>query len=257
MEFSKAIVRPPPANFAAGLTTVDLGAPDYERALEQHRLYCAALESLGLKLIRLNADARYPDSTFIEDTALLTKKVAVLTRPGAPTRQGEVDEIARTIRRHFAELELLPEDGTLDAGDVCESGNHFFIGISARTNEAGASQLSRILKHHGYAATPVDIRQERDILHLKSGIAALSGNVLVVTASLSNRRQFYQHDLLIVPAGEEYAANCIEVNGTVLLPAGFPGTKNAIETRGYRTLTLDMSEFQKMDGGLSCLSLRF
>lgn len=255
--YTRAIVRPPVPNFAEGLTTVDLGVPDYHRALEQHSSYCAALERCGLTLITLEPDSRFPDSTFVEDTAVLTKELAVLTRPGAPSRGGEVESIARSIRELFPVVETLSESATLDGGDICEAGTHFFIGVSERTNEIGAHELASLLKRAGYTSTLVDIRNERDILHLKSGIAYLSGGRLAVTEPLSRRPEFRGFELLIVPIGEDYAANCIEINDAVLIPAGFPKTEKALGERGYQTLALDMSEFQKMDGGLSCLSLRF
>ena len=251
------IVRPPAANFADGLTTVDLGVPDYQKALEQHSSYCSALERCGLTLIRLEPDSRFPDSTFVEDTAVLTKELAVLTRPGAASRSGEVESIANSIRELFPVVKTLSDRATLDGGDICEAGTHFFIGVSQRTNETGANELALLLKRAGYTSTLVDIRNEMDILHLKSGLAYLSGERLVVTEALSRRHEFRGFELLVVPNGEDYAANCIEINNVVLIPAGFPRTEKALGERGYQTLALDMSEFQKMDGGLSCLSLRF
>src|SRR5829696_4221785 len=143
--FSKAIVRVPGGNFASGLTTADLGVVDFERALQQHKAYCEALESCGLHLIRLAADERYPDSTFVEDTAVLTARCAVITRPGAASRLGEIDSIAPVLREQYRELHFILAPGTIDGGDVCEAGEHFFIGVSQRTNEHGANQLARIL----------------------------------------------------------------------------------------------------------------
>ena len=148
--FRKAIVREPGKNFAAGLTSVDLGAPDIERAVEQHRAYCEALESCGLELIRLPPDEQHPDSTFVEDTALLTARGAVITRPGAESRRGEIDAIESALREHYGELQFIRAPGTVDAGDVCEAGEHFFIGISLRTNEHGARQLAGFLESFGY-----------------------------------------------------------------------------------------------------------
>jgi dimethylargininase len=143
--FTKAIVRPPGATYAEGLTTMDLGAPDYTRALQQHEVYCGALEKCGLTLTRLEADERYPDSTFVEDTAVVTGRCAILTRLGAASRVGEVKSIASALSQFYCQLHWIQEPGTLDGGDVCEAErdarSHFFIGISQRTNEAGAEQL--------------------------------------------------------------------------------------------------------------------
>src|ERR1044072_578949 len=149
--FTKAIVRPPGANFAAGLTTVDLGAPDFARALKQHEAYCQALESCGLDVIRLAPDEQHPDSTFVEDTAVLTARGAVITRPGAPSRLGETNQIIPLVREHFSNVHSIEGPGTVDGGDVCEAGEHFFIGVSQRTNEHGARQLAGILESLGYS----------------------------------------------------------------------------------------------------------
>jgi len=250
-------VRRPGTNFAAGLTTVDLGVPIYERALEQHEAYCAALERGGLQLIRLDADERFPDSTFVEDTAVLTRACAILAYPGAPSRAGEVTEIASALAPYYSQVHSLQPPGTLDGGDVCEVGDHFFIGISARTNEAGAGQLSAILAQAGYTSQCIDIRGVEGILHLKSGIAALSHRRLVVIDALAPCPEFQGYDLVPVSADEKYGANCVEINSRVLIAAGFPILAESLRELGYETIALDMSEFQKMDGGLSCLSLRF
>src|SRR5687767_1275832 len=165
----KAIVRPPAANFGEGLTTVDLGAPDYHRALEQHEAYCAALQRCGLELLRLDPGPAHPDSTFVEDTAVLLKECAIVTRPGASSRVDEVHSIGEVLAHHYSELHTIGPPGTLDGGDICEAGNHFFIGISDRTNETGAQQLTNLLASYGYSSDFVDIRGVPGILHLKSG----------------------------------------------------------------------------------------
>jgi len=255
--FQRAIVRVPSENFAAGLTTVSLGTPDYGHALEQHEAYCAVLEQCGLRLTRLEADQRYPDSTFVEDTAVLTKRCAVVTNPGASSRAGEIEDISKTLARFYSELHSIREPGTLDGGDVCEAGNHFFIGISERTNDAGAQQLAELLASFDYTASLVDIRDVDGILHLKSGLAYLSNNQLVLVDELRQRPEFDGYDLIHVAAGEEYAANCVNINGRVLVATGYPELERTLRMAGHETVALQMSEFQKMDGGLSCLSLRF
>ena len=255
--FTKAIVRPPGANYATGLTTVDLGAPDLERALKQHKAYCQTLESCGLNIVRLAPDEDYPDSTFVEDTAILTARGAVITRPGAPSRRNETDDIAPVIRDYFRDIHLIEEPGTVDGGDVCEAGEHFFIGVSLRTNEHGARQLAGILESFGYSSSLIDIRGVSNILHLKSGLAYLGGKRLVLIEALRGFKEFSGYDLVCLDSSEDYAANCLDINGKVLIADGFPATKRELEHMGYQTIALDMSEFQKMDGGLSCLSLRF
>ena len=255
--FRRAIVRPPAANFAEGLTTVDLGKPDVARALAEHEAYCRALESLGLALTRLPADPEFPDSTFVEDAAVLAPRGAVLTRPGAPSRAGEVTSIAAALEPFFPRVRAISAPGTLDGGDICEAGDHWFIGISERTNEEGARQLGRFLEADGVSSSCVDIRGVAGILHLKSGIAWLSGRRIVVIDSLRDDPAFSGWEIVGVDPDEDYAANCVTVNDAVLFAKGFPRLERRIAALGYRPLVLDMSEFQKMDGGLSCLSLRF
>lgn len=254
---TRAIVRPPAVNFSEGLTAAGLGAPDYERALQQHEAYCAALERCGLTLTRLEADPNYPDSTFVEDAAIITERCVVLTRPGAPSRVSEVDGIRPVLGNLFPSLLRIESPGTLDGGDVCEAGDQFFVGISERTNEAGAQQLAKLLEQSGYATALLDIRSLNFLLHLKSGLAYLGDNRMVVVGALADRAEFSGYDPVHVDSDEEYAANCIRVNEYVLLAAGYPRVEAKLVEIGYQTFTLEMSEFQKMDGGLSCLSLRF
>lgn len=255
--FTKAIVRAPSANFASGLTTVDLGAPDFELALQQHEAYCRTLEACGLSLTFLEPDERYPDSTFVEDTAVLTARGAVIARPGDVSRLGETETIERVLRDYFERLQAIREPGTLDGGDVCEAGDHFFIGVSRRTNEAGATQLAAFLEELGYTSTLIDIRNLSNILHLKSGLAYLGGNRMLVIDEVKKLNRLSGYELIDVDNTEEYAANCLTVNDRILVAAGFPVLQLRLRQLGYETVVLDMSEFQKMDGGLSCLSLRF
>lgn len=294
-----------------------MGSPNYARALQQHELYCAALEKCGLTLTRLEADQRYPDATFVEDVAVLIQALpyypttgglperraqgrasaiesseqkparepglapaevpkprraltngrtsgaatsalgAILTRPGAASRVGEVEGIAEVLSWFYSELHSIQAPGTVDGGDVCEAENHFFIGISARTNEVGARQLAKLLALHGCTASCVDIRGVKDILHLKSGLAYLGDNRLAVIEVLAERAEFQSYDLVRLNAAEDYAANCVRVNNRVLVAAGYPGFESTLRALGYETIAVEMTEFQKMDGGLSCLSLRF
>lgn len=284
--FTRAIVRTPGPNFAEGLTTAALGRPDYQRALQQHEAYCHALEQCGLSLIRLEPDLDHPDSTFVEDVAVLagalidnrpTAPVAVLTRPGAPSRAGEVESIRKPLAEFFPQVFAIEAPGTLDGGDICQAANHFFIGVSERTTEAGARQLGKFLQQAGYASTLIDIRRSapavaatgsitnsvpgaiatESLLHLKSGIAYLGDNRLAIVESLADRKDFTGYDLVLVDQAESYAANCIRVNNHVLIADGYPNFAAKLRELGYQTIALDMSEFQRMDGGLSCLSLRF
>lgn len=255
--FTRAVVRPPAANFEGGLTSVDLGKPDFEVALRQHEAYCRALAECGLALERLAEDERHPDSTFVEDTAILTSRGAVICRPGAVSRLSETKEIESVLRQSFSGVYKIAEPGTVDGGDICEAEDHFFIGVSQRTNETGATQLAAFLAELGYTSTLIDIRGLSNILHLKSGIAYLGHRRIVIIDELKDRKEFSGYDLVHVNAAEAYAANCLLVNDRVLVAAGFPALQRQLQELEYKTLVLEMSEFQKMDGGLSCLSLRF
>jgi len=252
-----AIVRPPSSSFASGLTSVDLGQPDLELAQDQHRAYCNALEECGLSITVLEAEDRFPDSTFVEDTAVLTSHGAIITRPGAASRRGEIDHINSVVRGFFSKVEQIIEPGTVDGGDVCDADGHFFIGLSKRTNRSGAEQLADYLARFGYTSSLIDLSGVSNILHLKSGLAYLSENRLVVIKELQDRDEFAGYERIVVPDEADYAANCVEINGFALVPSGYEVFERQLQSLGYLTRRLDMSEFQKMDGGLSCLSLRF
>jgi dimethylargininase len=225
--------------------------------MRQHARYCAALQQCGLAITTLEADLRYPDSTFVEDTAVITPRAAILTRPGARTREGEVDAIRSTIGGFFRAVLEIEKPGTLDGGDICEADGHFFLGLSQRTNEEGVRQLAGYLAGQGYTSSVVDIRGMTSILHLKSGISYIGNNTLVVMEDMAGNELFRGYELIRVAATESYAANCVRVNERVLVAAGYPQLNAELEGRGFSPLVLEMSEFQKMDGGLSCLSLRF
>jgi dimethylargininase len=255
--FRHAIVRLPASNFAAGLTTVALGVPHFEQVLQQHARYCEALKECGLTITALEADLSHPDSTFVEDTAVLTARCAILARPGAPSRAGESTAIRKTLQRFFPDVLEIRAPGTLDGGDICEAEEHFFIGLSQRTNEEGARQFAGHLAGAGYTSSVIDIRGMASILHLKSGISYIGGNTLVAIEAMAGHEQFREYDTIRVSLKESYAANCVRVNARVLVAAGYPHLRAELGRRGLRPLVLEMSEFQKMDGGLSCLSLRF
>jgi dimethylargininase len=237
-----------------GLSTAGLGIPDYEKVLTQHAAYADALRACGLEVTILAADENYPDSVFIEDTAVLSEKVAIITRPGASSRRGEEVAVAEALARFYDHREYITAPGTLEGGDVLRAGNQFFIGISTRTNESGAEQLAVILGKNGYSVTLVPLRH---VLHLKTGIAYLENNRLLAGGEFVSHSQLGQFHIVPVADEEAYAANSIWVNGRVLLPSGFAKTRQAVAELGYEVLPVEVSEFRKVDGGLSCLSLRF
>jgi dimethylargininase len=254
MRFTNAIVRTPCAQMTRGLSSTDLGKPDYTLALKQHHEYVLALETCGLKVRVLPPDDNYPDSTFVEDTALLTEGLAIITHPGAESRKGEIHSMSTVINEFFDSVAYILDPGTLEAGDVMMVGKHFFVGLSERTNIEGAQQLNSILERHGMKLTVVEIK---DMLHLKSGVSYLENNMLLAVEQFESLSAFGHLDILPVPAQEAYAANSVWINDTVLVPDGYPVTLQNIMSAGYEVIVLDMSEFRKLDGGLSCLSLRF
>ncbi len=252
--FRNAIVRRPGRSLSSGITSASLGKPDYEQALQQHDKYIEALKSCGLSVTILETEEQYPDAVFVEDTAVLTGQCAVVTNPGAASRQGEELSIKETLKKFYTNIETITPPGTLEGGDVMQVGDHFYVGLSARTNKEGARQLAEILKKYGYTASNVNMEK---FLHLKTGVAYLNNNHLLVAGEFINNPEFETFNRIIIDESEGYAANCIWVNEVVLVPMGYPKTKAAVEAAGYRVLEVDVSEFRKLDGGLSCLSLRF
>ena len=256
MRHSRALVRGLSRNFADGLTRAELGSPSVTLAKAQHARYCEELQRCGLQVTCLSADANFPDGTFVEDTAVVTPRGAIFTRPGAESRRGEVASIGEALLDLVPALGEIEAPGTVDGGDVCAVNDRFLIGISARTNEEGARQLSAILVSQGYESAILDLRELPDLLHLKSGLAALDDGRLVAVAALADRDELRGYPTVRVDERESYAANCVCVNGRVLIARGFPLLEAALVQLRYAVVTLEMSEFRKMDGGLSCLSLR-
>ncbi len=252
-QFTQAIVRQPGPNCAAGLTSSDLGPPDYDRLLAQHQSYVDALCELGLWVEELPAEPDYPDAYFVEDPAVVTPEVAVITLPGAPARQGEQERIAPLLARHRPLAHIEPP-GHLEGGDVLIVGRQVFVGLSQRTNRAGAQQLDRILAQQGYTTTAVPVGPG---LHLKSSVNLVGPNALLLTVDFAAKAAFSGYQHILVDDEEAYASNSLLVNGTLIVPAGFPRTRARLEALGQPIVELDVSEVQKMDGGLTCMSLRF
>ncbi|PKN84324.1 MAG: N(G),N(G)-dimethylarginine dimethylaminohydrolase [Chloroflexi bacterium HGW-Chloroflexi-8] len=257
MHFTHAITRLPADTFSQGISTANLGKPALQKAVEQHEDYVRALQLSGLTCMVLPPAPTFPDSVFVEDTAIVTNNFAVIARPGAQSRLGEIDEMTTILRYHFSKVHQIQEPGTLDGGDVCQVEGHFFIGISARTNQNGANQLAEYLKMHAYSSEIVPICEFSGILHLKSAVNYLGEETLLVDPRLADHSAFQKYRRLVVSLEDAYSANCLRVNEVVLVPSGFPKTLELVQKAGFQTTELDASEYQKMDGGLSCLSLRW
>ncbi len=252
--FSHAIARKPGENFAQGLTTaVSIKPPRYELLIKQHETYLQTLDACGLELTVLDPLPDCPDAYFVEDTAVVTPDVAVITNPGADPRKGEVESIARVLS-DFRKIEHILAPGTLDGGDVLEVGNHFFIGLSQRTNKEGAEQLGRILEKFGNTWVTVPVG---DGLHFKSSVNSVGKNTLIVTPDFAENKALRGYDKIILDKSEAYAANTLLVNDKLLTPAGFPAVRRRLEGLDFDIIELETSEMRKMDGGLTCLSIRF
>ena len=253
--FKNAIVRRPGHSLVNGITsTPELGKPDYGLTIKQHDAYIGALRFCGVEVTVLQADERFPDSCFVEDVAVCTKKFAVITNPGASSRKGEEKVIIEVIKKFYNNLEYIKEPGTLEGGDVMMVGDHFYIGLSKRTNREGTEQLIEVLKKYGMSGSIVETSE---MLHLKSGLAYLEDNILLVTGEFINNLEFKKFNKIMIEEEEIYSANCIRVNDYVLVPAGSPETKEKIKAAGFKVIVVDTSEYRKVNGGLSCLSLRF
>lgn len=248
-----AITRRPGTDFADGLTTSDLGEPDFGLIIQQHDGYVEALRKHGLNVIELSALEGHPDAYFVEDPAIVAPKVAVLTIPGAPSRQGEQQSLGAVLEE-YRPIERITPPGTVDGGDVLMVGKHFFVGISARTNSEGARQLGAILEHHGHSWSAITVGSG---LHLKSDVNYIGDNTVLLTPEFAGREEFGAFDKIVLDEQETYAANSMLINDCLFVPRGFPDTLGKLAQRGYDTVELDTSEVQKMDGGLTCMSLRF
>jgi len=252
--FKQAIVRKPCKNFQFGISTSTLGKPDYQRALLQHSQYVEALLKCNLAVIELDEDDRFPDSTFVEDTALVDKEFAVITSLGAKSRQGEEIEINEKLKPFYDNIESIRKPGTLEGGDVMKIEEHYYIGLSKRTNNEGANQLRVILKRYGYSSSTIPLKK---VIHLKTGISYLGDSILLVSGEFKDHSDFREYNLIEVQESEAYATNSLRINEFVLIPQGYANLKKQILNFNFKVLELEMSEFEKMDGGLSCLSLRF
>ncbi|MCR5300012.1 MAG: N(G),N(G)-dimethylarginine dimethylaminohydrolase [Erysipelotrichaceae bacterium] len=255
--FRHTIVKRPCQAMTEGITSgLYPGRPDYELALLQHDAYIEALKQCGVDVTVLPADEQFPDSCFVEDPAVLTEKCAVITNPGAASRNGETASIEEAVRKFYPKdrIEHIVSPGTLEGGDVMMCGDHFFVGRSERTNEEGIRQFTVILEKYGYTCSEVPLKE---VLHLKTGVNYLENNNMLVSGEFTDKPEFASYQKYVIPEEEAYAANCIWVNDTVIVPEGYPEVLKAVKSMGYRTLTVDTSEYRKLDGGLSCLSLRF
>lgn len=252
MMFTHAITRQPGPDYPNGLTTSSLPAPELSLTLAQHEKYSACLRNVGLIVEELAPAPGFPDACFVEDTAVVVPEVAVISRPGAASRLEEAQLMAPVLAR-YRPLVRIDAPGTLDGGDILQVEQRVFIGVSDRTNEAGARQLQAILTPLGYSCHLIPVAAG---LHLKSSLNYIGKNTLLVTQDFAQHPAVHGFSTIISPQEEEYAANTLLINNTLLMPEGYPKTYALVQALGLPIQFLDTSEFRKMDGGLSCLSLR-
>jgi dimethylargininase len=253
--FTNAIVRTPGRSIVEGLSdSKNLGLPNYEQVIIQHQSYIDVLTTCGLDVLVLEPCEEHPDSTFVEDVALITPNCVIINRPGAPSRRGEVHEIEFVLKQKFKNIEAIEAPGTIEGGDIMMVGDHYYIGLSERTNLEGAKQIIQILTKYGMSGSTISLKK---VLHLKTGLSYLEENNLVVCGEFVNDSSLGRYNPIEIPEKESYAANCIWVNNSVIIPLGYPMTKQRIKNAGYPVIETDVTEFQKLDGGLSCLSLRY
>lgn len=226
---------------------------DAAAAARQHRGYCDALRACGASVVTLPPAEGMPDSVFVEDTAVVLEGVAVLTRPGALSRRGEVKLIEPEVARLRPVVRVEPP-ATLEGGDVLRLGRTLYVGLSPRTNAEGVDSLRRLVAPHGYDVLAVE---PRGCLHLKTGCSALDDATVLANPEWVDAGLFRGREVVAVDASEPWAANVLRVGDSVCVSAAFPRTAEALAARGYDVRAVEVSEFAKAEGGMTCLSLLF
>ena len=226
---------------------------DLAAARAQHRAYEQLLENLGARVISLPAEPALPDSMFVEDPALVLDELAVIFPLGAESRRPETASLAAALSR-FRKLAYVTFPGALEGGDILRVGRRLFVGLTKRSNTEGMRQLSAILAPHRYEVISVPVT---GCLHLKSAVTSLGGNTLLANRAWFDAAAFAGFDWIDVDPAEPHAANALALGGTVVFPASFPGTRARIEAAGFHVTSLDISELQKAESGLTCSSLLF
>ena len=262
MELKKyALVCLPSNTVDRGLRMEELGKVDIARARKQHRTYCQALKSLGYTLIALPPDDRYPDSVFVEDPAVIIGKTLIRTRLRCKERQGEEALLEKTLAPMFSDVHCIEEPGFVEGGDVLVTHDRLYVGLSKRTNAEGVEQLARIAKDRGYST--IGFKIPEDALHLKGGVTYHSNlgpnrkNTITVSEELASYFDDSGCRLVVIPKEERFGANCITGGSTAFIHAGRPKTKRTLQELGLEVFELPMSEFEKIDGAITCLSKLF
>lgn len=254
--FSHAITRKPSASIAAGLRAVDIGTPDLAKMLAHHTDYITALRSTGAEVVELDALEAYPDSVFVEDTALCLPEGAVVMRPGAPSRLGEAAAMAPHLRALYTDVrQISGAESYIEGGDILTTETEILVGCSARTNAAGIIELTALVSDWGHRVR--EVFTPPGVLHFKTDCSLLDGDTILATERLAASGCFDSYKVIHTAEGEEACANTIRFNDLVIMPAGFPKTRDVLDRAGFKVREVGNSECAKLDGGMSCLSLRF
>ncbi|RWH21129.1 MAG: dimethylarginine dimethylaminohydrolase [Mesorhizobium sp.] len=254
-EFNSAIVRQPSTSVVHGLRAHNRSGPTYEGVKDEHDAYIAAMRKAGVEVTILPSLESFPDSMFVEDPALVFTGGAILLRPGTPSRVDETSKIAPTLRQMFDTVLELPPPGQADGGDVMYTPRGFLIGLSGRTDKAGAEALFSCIEQLGGKAQIAET--PKGVLHFKTASSLLDDETVISTAALENAAVFKGFRQIIVPEGEEPAANVLRVNDIVMVSADYPRTIEMLEKASYKLVPLKTAEIEKIDAGLSCMSLRW
>ena len=249
-----ALTREPAQDLSAcELTHLARQPIDAARAAEQHRAYRKVLEECGARVVALPALDEMPDSVFVEDTTIVLEELAVLTSPGARSRRGEVQAIEAEVARLRAVARIsLP--ATIEGGDVLRVGRKIYVGLSPRTNADGVAALRSLAAPHGYEVLKVEMH---GCLHLKSGCTAIDDGTILVNPEWIDADAFREYEMVAVHAAEPWAANTLRVGSSICVGAAFPRTAEMLSSLGYDVRAIDVSEFAKAEGGLTCMSLLF
>lgn len=254
-QFTHAITRRPPVTICNGLRAVDQGNPDFARITAHHRDYVAALQTAGMTVVELAPLEEFPDCCFVEDTSLCLPQGAIVLRPGAISRRGESSAMAPHLAPFFDQVAVISGPGFVEGGDILVTEHEILVGRSARTDAAGIAELTQIANAWGHRVR--EVITPPGVLHFKTDCSLLDHETILATPRLNASGCFAEYRVIETAAAEDACANAIRVNDTVIMPAGFPKTADILGAHGYHVVTVDNSECAKIDGGMSCLSLRF
>lgn len=251
--FKNALVRKPSESISRAISSRGI-APNYLKVCEEHKKYVEALNLCGLEVNILGSLEDFPDSIFIEDPALIYNHVCIILKPGTHSRFGESKALEKDVTNRFNEV-LFIDNGNIEGGDVLRIKDHFIIGLSERTNETGAKELSEKLNFLGASSEISNTPQ--GVLHFKSDCSLVDEETILITKKMKNTRIFSKsYRIIEVPDGEELAANTIRVNDSLLIPSGFKKTEDLL-SKYYNLKIMKVTEISKVDAGLSCMSLRW